>query len=179
MKKATVLNQYGLLACYYDQFFIFHLDWYRRARRIVLGKILPHVGSVCDLACGTGTTALELASRGIKAFAVDLSPIMCRITRQKAIRARAKISVLRGDMRTFRLPEPVDLITCEFDAVNHVPKKSDLSRVAKAASRAMRPGGYFYFDVNNRMAFQKIWPGTWETETPAVKLIMTGGYDRA
>ncbi|MGH7867990.1 MAG: hypothetical protein ACREP9_10280 [Candidatus Dormibacteraceae bacterium] len=43
----------------------------------------------------------------------------------------------------------------------------------------MRPGGYFYFDVNNRMAFQKIWPGTWETETPAVKLIMTGGYDRA
>ncbi|MGH7867991.1 MAG: class I SAM-dependent methyltransferase, partial [Candidatus Dormibacteraceae bacterium] len=69
-------------------------------------------GCACDLACGTGTTALELASRGIKVFAVDLSPIMCRITRQKAICARAKINVLLGDMRTFRLPEPVDLITC-------------------------------------------------------------------
>ncbi|MGH9433141.1 MAG: class I SAM-dependent DNA methyltransferase [Terriglobia bacterium] len=179
MKKAPVLNQYSLLARHYDRFFTFHLDWYRRARRSVLGKMLPHIGSACDLACGTGTTALELASRGIKVFAVDLSPTMCRITRQKAARARAKISVLRADMRTFRLPEPVDLITCEFDAVNHVPKKSDLSRVASAASRAMRPGGYFYFDVNNRMAFQKIWPGTWQTEKPGLKLIMGGGYDRA
>lgn len=176
MKKSPALNQYGLLGRYYDQFFTFHLDWYRRARRTMLGKIFPRVGSACDLACGTGTTALELASRGIKVFAVDLSPTMCRLTRQKAIRAR--VHVLRADMRTFRLPERVDLITCEFDALNHVPQKTDLSRVARAAARALHSGGYFYFDVNNRMAFQKIWPGTWRMEKPGVVLIMWGGYDR-
>jgi SAM-dependent methyltransferase len=80
-------------------------------------------------------------------------------------------------MRTFWLPEPVDLVTCEFDALNHVPRKSDLTRVANAVARALRPGGYFYFDVNNRLAFQKIWSGTAWFEKPGVVMVMRGGYD--
>jgi len=176
-EKQSAPRQYGLLARYYDQFFTFHHDWYRGARQKVLGKILLQVRSACDLACGTGTTAIELARLGIKVFAVDLSPVMCRLARQKAKRVRTRLRVLQGDMRTFRLPEPVDLITSEFDAVNHIPRKADLGRVAKAAARALRPGGYFYFDVNNRMAFQKIWPGTWWLERPGIVLIMRGGYD--
>src|SRR5438067_2173057 len=114
------MRPYTLLARYYDSFFTFHLTWYLRARESLLGKILPRVSSACDLACGTGTTALELARRGIKVFAVELSPTMCRLAREKARRARIPMRVLRGDMRTFRLPEPVDLILCEFDALNHV-----------------------------------------------------------
>jgi SAM-dependent methyltransferase len=46
------------------------------------------------------------------------------------------------------------------DVLNHVPEKADLALVAKAVCRALRPGGYFYFDVNNRLAFEKLWPGT-------------------
>jgi hypothetical protein len=38
-------------------------------------------------------------------------------------------------MRSFRLPEPVDLVLCEFDALNHVPRKADLARVARAIVR--------------------------------------------
>jgi SAM-dependent methyltransferase len=125
------------------------------------------VGSACDLACGTGTTALELAKRGIEVFAVDVSPIMCRVTREKAGRARIPLHLVQADMRFFRLPHPVDLITCEFDAINHIPQKADLGRVARAASRALSPGGYFFFDVNNRLAFEKIWPGTWWIENQA------------
>ena len=138
-EKQSAPRQYGLLARYYDQFFTFHHDWYRGARQKVLGKILLQVRSACDLACGTGTTAVELARLGIKVFAVDLSPVMCRLARQKAKRVRTRLRVLQGDMRTFRLPEPVDLITSEFDAVNHIPRKADLGRVAKAAARALRP----------------------------------------
>jgi hypothetical protein len=33
-------------------------------------------------------------------------------------------------MREFRLPEPVDPILCEFDALNHVTRKAGLGRVA-------------------------------------------------
>jgi SAM-dependent methyltransferase len=177
MAKRTLPHQYELLAQYYGQFFTFHLQWYRTARRKVLGSILRRTGSVCDLACGTGTTAVELARHGIKVFAVDISPVMCRMTRRKAIRVHTQILVLRGDMRTFRLPAPVDLITCEFDALNHVPQKADLKRVAKSVAQALNPGGHFYFDVNNRMAFQLLWPGTWWCEKPGVVLVMRGGYD--
>jgi SAM-dependent methyltransferase len=178
MRETSTPQTYTLLARYYDQFFTFHVDWYRQARRRLLAEILPKVRMACDLACGTGTTALELARRGIKVYGVDLSPTMCRLARAKVRRAGANVTIIPGDMRTFRLPQPVDLITCEFDALNHVPRKSDLTRVASAVARALRPGGYFYFDVNNRLALQKIWPGTWWFEKPGVVMVMRGGYDQ-
>jgi SAM-dependent methyltransferase len=177
MMETSTPQTYTLLARYYDQFFTFHLEWYRQARRQLLGEILPRVRVACDLACGTGTTALELARRGIKVYGVDLSPTMCRLARAKARRAGANVTIIPGDMRTFRLPEPIDLITCEFDALNHVPRKSDLARVANAVARALRPGGSFYFDVNNRLAFQKIWPGMGWFEKPGVVMLLRGGYD--
>ena len=46
-------------------------------------------------------------------------------------------------------------------------------------ARGLRPGGYFYFDVNNSLAFEKIWPGTWWIEKPGLALVMRGGYDSA
>ncbi len=169
---------YKLLAEYYDRFFTFHLPWFEAARECMLGPILPRVESACDLACGTGTTALLLAGKGIQMFAVDLSPVMCRLARQKARRAGLPLRVLRADMRTFRLPEPVDLVLCEFDALNHVPGKADLALVARAVAEALRPGGHFYFDVNNHRAFETIWPGTWWIEEPGVAMVMQGGYNR-
>ena len=178
MAKTPATQTYKLLAQYYDQFFTFHVQWYRHARRRLLHKILPEVRTACDLACGTATTAVELARGGVRVYGVDLSPTMCRLARAKVHLARASVTVIQGDMRTFRLPEPVDLITCEFDAVNHVPRKSDLARVANAVARALHPGGYFYFDVNNRSAFQKIWPGTSWFENPSAVMVMQGGYDQ-
>ena len=169
---------YTLLAEHYDEFFTSHVAGYRHARRKLLGDVWPRVRSACDLACGTGTTALELARRGIKVFAVDLSPTMCRISRSKVRGARAPVVVIRADMRTFRLPQPVDLITCEYDALNHLSRKSDLARVTRAAARALRPRGYFCFDVNNRAHLEKNWPGTSWCEKPGVVMVMRASYDR-
>ena len=81
-------------------------------------------------------------------------------------------------MRSFRLPEPVDLVLCEFDALNRVPSQADLARVAGAVARALRPGGHFYFNVNNRLAFERAWKGAWWLAIPGVVLVMRGGYDR-
>lgn len=174
---AAVENRpYRWLARYYDHLFTFHLAWFQAARDHILGGILPGVESACDLACGTGTTAVLLARRGIRMYGVDLSPIMCRLARAKAQRRHAAVRVIRGDMRDFRLPERVDLVLCEFDALNHVPRKEDLARVSHAVSRALRPGGHFYFDVNNELAFKKVWPGVWWIEKPGVALVMHGGW---
>jgi SAM-dependent methyltransferase len=171
-------NRYIWLAEYYDQIFTPYLSWSKAAHKRVLHPVLPGVQSACDLACGTGTTALTLACKGIQMFAVDLSPRMCSLAREKARRASVPLHVLRADMRTFRLPEPVDLILCEYDALNHVPRKADLRLVANAVARALRPGGYFYFDVNNRQGFKRYWPSTVWIEKAGVAVVMHGGHDR-
>ncbi len=178
MNRIVGNRPYGMLAKYYDQFFRFHLSSYGAAREHVIGGILKRVQSACDLACGTGTTALLLARQGIKMYGVDLSPTMRRLAREKSRRLDLLLRVVSADMRDFRLPEPVDLILCEFDSLNHLTRKGDLALVGRAVSNALRPGGYFYFDVNNRLAFETIWPGTWWVEKPDVVLVMHGGYDR-
>ncbi len=172
-----VTGHYNLLAEHYDEIFVFANPWREEARARMLGAIVKRAKSCCDLACGTGATAIDFARRGLKVYAVDLSPSMCELARKKALREHVEIKVIEADMRRFRLPEKVDLITCEFDALNHVPRKTDLALVAKAAARALKPGGHFYFDVNTRLAFEEVWPLTWWVERPGLALVMHGDFD--
>ena len=170
---------YRWLAEYYDKVFTFHHPWTEAAHRGILGPILPSVKTACDLACGSGTTALKLTKRGIRTYAVDLSPGMCRVARQRAREAGLRLRVSRQDMRRFQLPEQVDLVLCEFDALNHIPRKRDLSRVLKAVAGALKPGGFFCFDVNNRRGFESYWKGTWCVEKPGIVLVMNNGNKAA
>ncbi len=170
---------YQLLATYYDKLFASARAWSAVAREELLDGIVLNCESACDLACGTGTTAIELAQLGLKVYALDQAPGMCELAAKKAAKARAAVTVLRADMRRFRLPEPVDLVTCEFDAINHVPRKADLALVASSVARALKPGGHFYFDVNNRLAFRDVWPQTWRHEKPGLIVVMHGQYDAA
>jgi SAM-dependent methyltransferase len=176
MPQTPIVRPYRWLAQYYDQVFSsfrFPID---SAREKLLGQIIPSVNTACDLACGTGTTALALARKGITMYAVDLSPLMCRLARAKAARAGVPIRVIRADMQSFRLPKTVDLITCEYDALNHVPRKADLQRVARAVARALRPGGYFLFDVNSSLGFQRYWTGAVWFERRGIAVVMRNGH---
>lgn len=178
MAKRVANRPYRLLAQFYDQLSPFAPAMNRHARQQILGKILPQVRSVCDLGCGTGTTAIDFARRGRKVFAVDNSPTMCRLARQKARRAGVSVRVFCADMKTFRLPERVDLVTCEFSAINHVPRKADLVRVAGAVAQALRPGGYFSFDVDTRRTYEKMPQLTHWTEKRDFVVVLHGTYDR-
>jgi SAM-dependent methyltransferase len=176
MPNSTKPEPYRWLAEYYDEIFGVYRAQFHNPRMKILGRILPRERSVCDLAGGTGETALDFARRGIDTYAVDLSPTMCRVACQKAEQERLPIQVLQADMRCFRLAHPVDLITREADALNHVALRSNLRRVARAASRALRPGGYFLCDVNNARGFKRYWTGNVGIEKPAVMLVMRNDH---
>ncbi len=175
----SAVPSYRWLPDFYDELFQGYFAPTERTRKAVLGKILPHIESACDLACGTGTTAIALARRGIRVYGVDLSPEMCRVARRKAAKEKAPPRILHADMRSFELPEQVDLVSCEYDAINHVPRHSDLKLVLRAVSRALKPGGYFYFDVNNAEGFRSYWTGAFWLETPKHILAMRHGHNAA
>jgi len=167
---------YHWLAEYYDDIFNLHHAWFDDARRKILGRALSTAASGCDLCCGPGRAAVQLALRGIRMYGVDRSLIMCRQAREKAKAAGASLKVIHADMRDFKLPEPVDFMICEYDALNHLDKASDLASVARCVARSLKPGGYFYFDVNHTRAFTEVWGNTWMVDLPDVALIMHGGF---
>jgi SAM-dependent methyltransferase len=168
---------YTLLARFYDQLTRSAPAMNRRARRKVLGDILPRVRSACDLGCGSGTTAIELARRGLKVFAVDSSPAQCRGARAKIRRARVSVRVMNADMRRFSLPEPVDLVLSEFNAINHLARKADLLPAFRRVARALRPGGWFYFDLNMWPTYGHYYPMTRWEEGQGFCLTTHGGID--
>jgi SAM-dependent methyltransferase len=171
-------NTYAELGPVYDEIWPLYDKAWLQARRKLLESVLPNVKSVCELGCGTGTASIDFAHRGLKVYALDLSAAMCRVTREKVRKSGLPVQVRRADMRSFRLPEPVDLITSQWGAINHLPKRADLHRVARAVCRALRPGGYFYFDLHQRRLYEKQWSVTHCGESPKFFAVERGGFDR-
>lgn len=147
-------TSYEALAEHYDRFFRWQRAVWRRARRELLNPLRPHVTSHCDLGCGTGNTALEFARRGVRVFAVDRSAAMCRLVRRKARSGHLAIRVVRADIRSFRLPETVDLVTCEFHSLNHLLREKDFRRALRRVRAAVRHGGFFFFDCAHRAMYE-------------------------
>jgi SAM-dependent methyltransferase len=103
-------------------------------------------GSAADIGCGTGLFARHLRiSRHVPVFAVDLSEPMLRIAARNC--CGTNVVLLKQDIRHFRLPRRVDLITANFDTLNHILSPSDLRQTLRRVFENLNPGGHFVFDV--------------------------------
>jgi len=97
-----------------------------------------------DLACGTGNTTVPwVAGFGRTVIGVDRSEAMLRVARRKSARVRW----VRQDLERLRLDAQADVVTCHFDALNHVLEAEGLQRVFVNVARILRPGGLFQFDL--------------------------------
>lgn len=174
MIPEIVYKDYGV---YYDELWPPPPRSWTLARMRLVKRVLPHLRTVCELGCGTGTSAIEFARKGLRVYGVDLSPTILKTARSKIRVAGVRVKLIQADMRSFRLPEAVDLISAEWGVVNHVPHRSDLLRVARAVASGLRPGGYFLFDVNHRILFEKSWAEPEIREGTNLFLVQEGGWD--
>jgi ubiquinone/menaquinone biosynthesis C-methylase UbiE len=109
--------------------------------------------SAADVACGTGTFILYLSSLGIpRIYGVDCSPEMLRIALKKN-RANGACFLLQ-DFHSLCLPEPVDLITCNFDSLNYMLTEKDLLLALRRFHANLAPRGVLYFDI---ISFHQPW----------------------
>jgi DNA-binding winged helix-turn-helix (wHTH) protein/predicted RNA methylase len=169
---------YALLAQHYDRLCDYAGPINRQARSRILRAALPKVRRVCDLACGSGETALELARRKLEVHAVDLSPVFCEMVRGKARKASVTVHVHCQDMRDFTLPRPVDLVLAEFASLNNLADRRDLARVLDAVAQALVPDGWFLFDVNTPLALRTQYPPTYYFDgAPAFRLVQRGSLE--
>ncbi len=102
--------------------------------------------SAADLGCGTGLFANYLnRCWGVPVWAVDISPDMLRVAARNC--SGSGVRLLWQDIRRLRLPEPVDLVTSNFDALNHLTGKDDLREAFRRVAENLCARGHFYFDL--------------------------------
>jgi SAM-dependent methyltransferase len=102
---------------------------------------------------------------------------MVREARKKCAVHRPRITVSRQDMRQLHLRSRYDVATCMFDSINHLTTLRDLRAAFCGISRALNPGGWFIFDVNNESCFRTLWKGTQTIEHRAFTLHLESTFN--
>jgi len=115
-----------------------------RMRSLMLSWLPTNLSGarILDAGCGTGAAAIELARRGAKVVAIDLSPTLVEVARQ-----RAAHSSLRGDIE-FRSGDMLDPALGRFDmvfAMDSLIHYELEDAVAAVGSFAPRVGTAFLF----------------------------------
>ncbi len=139
-------TSYDDIAEWYDQF----LRERPIYREVILPNLLALIGEVagqaiCDLACGQGWVARELARRGAKVVGLDLAPNLLALARRYEEQEPLGIVYLEGDAQH---AEP--LSDREFDgcvcvmALINIP---NLQATLQTVRRILRPGGWFVFAI--------------------------------
>jgi ubiquinone/menaquinone biosynthesis C-methylase UbiE len=138
-------------------------EWYAQSletgspvHAVAMPALLRLAGDVeglvlCDLACGTGVAARELARRGAEVTGIDLSLALLEIARSTEVRLSQGIIYCQGDaQRLTDIPDSIfDGVVCSL-ALMDIP---DLDPCFREVTRILRPGGWFVFTITHP-AFQ-------------------------
>lgn len=115
------------------------------------------VRDICETACGTGSMACELASRGYRVTASDISQDMLTAADRKARARGLEVRYVLQDMRHAIMYAPKDLMLCLLDSMNYLLSKEDVLCALESALGCLKPGGLFIFDMNSRYKFETVY----------------------
>jgi 2-polyprenyl-3-methyl-5-hydroxy-6-metoxy-1,4-benzoquinol methylase len=101
---------------------------------------------ICDLACGQGLVARQLAKQGAKVIAVDLSSELIKIARRYQNNTSDAILYVQGDAQALPLQsELYDGVICNM-ALMDIP---DLAATFLSVQRMLRRTGWFIFSITH------------------------------
>ncbi len=118
---------------------------------------IPLKGKLLDVACGEGSFALAMTKTGWEVTGIDQSEEMLRLARHRAQQAQLNIQFIKHDMRFLDFTDEFDLATCWFDSLNYMLTKDDLQSTFNNIARALKPGGWFIFDMNTTYGLAVEW----------------------
>ncbi|MDY6873983.1 MAG: class I SAM-dependent methyltransferase [Chloroflexota bacterium] len=141
----------------YDQFAaIYQRGPYLRFSQGLVETVLPDYfeemgirpGDHLDVACGEGSLAVAMAGQGFNVTGIDQSEQMIELARARAEAGATDVRFMVDDMRSLPFAGEFDLVTCFFDSLNYMLTVQDLRNAFDGAFHALRPGGYYLFDMN-------------------------------
>jgi SAM-dependent methyltransferase len=127
----------------------------RRSFTRLVQRYRIRFNSAADAACGTGAFLRFLQRCGVKRlYGVDRSAAMLQMALSKG--AGGGIRYFRQDFAHMRLPERVDLLTCNFDSLNYLLTTGDLLIALRRFRECLKPGGTLVFDM---ITLRQPWSG--------------------
>lgn len=142
-------DSYKISAKYYDQAYAAKKDLVDLPFYLDLARQTG--GPVLELACGTGRVLLPIARQGIAIHGVGNSAPMLSALRNNLQRepkdVRELVSVVEGDMRTFRSNRRYPLVIIPFRPVQHLYTVEDQLAAFKTAAFHLEDEGILAFDV--------------------------------
>lgn len=109
------------------------LEPYERA---LLERLPAMAGHVLDVGCGDGALTRHVARRADSVLAIDISPAMIRVARERSAE-HPNIEYRIADITTTELPDATFDVVMSVAALHHVPLAETVARLAAA----VRPGG--------------------------------------
>lgn len=111
---------------------------------------------ICEGGCGTGKVTLALLKKTkAQIVAFDLSQEML-VMASNRLMASNRVTLLRGDVRSFQSPYPFDLYLTTLDTLNYLIDDGDLLKAFKSARALLKKGATFVFDINTPYKLQVI-----------------------
>lgn len=149
----------------YDEFAKFYdrLGWDSYAKELWpdFKKYLDKAGfkpkTMLDLACGTGTFCIGALKDGIIVEGLDISEEMLKKAVENAKSFGFDIKFHHGDMSSFHHGKKYDLITCTFDAINHMTEFDKWKSMFNCVKNHLNEKGVFMFDMNTLKDLNDNW----------------------
>ena len=145
--------------------------------------------NILDLACGTGSLTILLASQGYSVTGLDKAEGMLNVAREKAERENLDITLRQGNMIDFEISEKFDVILCTYDSINYAINEDELSMMFETVAKHLSSDGLFIFDVtternivehfhnktfsDNQQDYSYIWKNTYLHKTKMCRTFLT------
>ena len=108
--------------------------------------------NVLDLACGTGSLAVQLAGQGFIVTAADISQEMLTAAAIKS----SEVQWLCCDMRGLPFDGEFDGVICALDSINHLTDLSEIQQTFNGVYRSLKAGGVFAADLNTPFKHREV-----------------------
>lgn len=105
--------------------------------------------SFIELAAGPAAHTREMARRGLRSVAVDLTPEMVHLGRRMAADASVEIEYIEANMTAFALTEPVDLAAILMDSESVLLDNEAVLAQLRCVADALTPGGIFVLEMGH------------------------------
>jgi SAM-dependent methyltransferase len=127
--------------------------------------------SVLEIASGPGYHAIEAARRGRRAHALDLSPEMIQILRDKARAQAVDVQGIVADMTRFKLDQKVDLALNLLTSISYLLTDEALLEHFGAVAACLEDGGLYIVENNHPRDFwsgDHFKPSNWREERDGI-----------